>query len=117
MRARLVIVAVMALFLLTGTVSSTACEMMCLPAMQTAACCAHTTTHCARVTCIAGMRRCGHPQQEAAPSNVVAGNLQLHLTAGGAALKVPDAPVTANVRDISPPGSLSRPSFIPPLRI
>lgn len=118
MRVRAVIVVIVGLFLLAGTVSSPACEMMCMSAMQTAACCAHVASYCADRTSIRDTRQCSHPQQETAFENAPAFAVQLHAVGGVTVIiTTPKEDLEAKVSHISPPGGMDQSSFVPPLRI
>jgi hypothetical protein len=110
-------VLIMILFLLAGIVSSAACEMMCQPSNQTAACCPHPIRHCAKTVSIASAQQCGPPQEETAIASTVVQSSQLQATTSAMLLMVPHASVIAAAQHVSLRDSVNRPSFIPPLRI
>lgn len=117
MHSRIVVVAVTVLFLFTGIVSSTTCEMMCIPANQAVVCCAHQMKHCTDAASVTSARECSHPQEETTPAAAVAQLLQPHsATIINRVLTAPPVTIIA-AHDESLQGSSIRPSFIPPLRI
>src|SRR5277367_295787 len=95
MPRRAVVVAITVLFLFTGIVSSTACEMMCIPANQAAACCAHQMKHCTDAASVTSLRECSHPQEETTQAATAAQLLQTHAATSVDAVLM--APHTTNI--------------------
>jgi hypothetical protein len=124
-------VAIMAVLLIAGMVSSTACEMTCTPTGQMAACCAqqirqsqitiHSTGHCehANTTSLTSARQCGHPQQSPAIVTAAVQAIQPHaaenISTSLTALASTNSIAASS--DISSVSILNRSSFIAPLRI
>ncbi|HMD18982.1 MAG TPA: hypothetical protein VKH40_01600 [Alloacidobacterium sp.] len=117
MHKRAVVVAIMVLFLVTGIISSTACEMMCPPSNQAAVCCAHPMPQCTNGASVISAKQCTHSQEETAWAATVTQSSQLQVTPGTIPLTLPSPVVTATAQDGSLRVSVNRSSFVPPLRI
>jgi len=118
MQKRILILA-MVLFLITGIMSATVCEMTCIPANHSAACCPDALTHRANSASITSAHQCGHPQEESAVAITVAQSLQTYAIADLVPIisPLPGTNLTAGVHQASVQGGLKRSLLIPPLRI
>ncbi len=117
MYKRIAVVAVTLLFLLTGVVASAACEIACLSVNHSAACCPHVTEHSPGVASLTHTHPCLHLQEETA---VVAAAFTQGLATADIhtpLLIAPHPGLVLRAQDASPPGSASRSTFLPPLRI
>jgi hypothetical protein len=129
-------VAIMAVLLIAGMVSSSACEMTCMPTGQTAICCGqqmrqsqpftthaavHSTNHCKneQLASLTGAHQCGHPQENAAVLTITTQAIQPHATENISTplAALPDYNSIARGPDTLSVTGLNRSSFLAPLRI
>jgi hypothetical protein len=129
-------VAIMAVLLVAGMVSSSACEMTCIPTVQTAVCCGqqmrqsqpfmthaavHSINHCRneQLASLTGAHQCGHPQENAAVLTIATQAIQPHATENisTALTALPDHNSIALGPDTFSLTGLNRSSFLAPLRI
>jgi hypothetical protein len=107
----------MVLFLVTGIMSPTACELLCPPSNQAAICCARQMPQCTNAASIISAKQCTHSQEETAWAATDTQSPQLQATPGIIPLTVPSSAVAATAQDGSLLVSVKRSSFVPPLRI